>query len=58
MLMDTGAAKSAYERALAIDDSYGPALQAMKEIAKSSSDWEAYAENLITQAETTDDKEE
>ncbi len=58
MLMDMGAAKTAYERALTIDPTYAPALAAMKEIAKSSEDWEAYAEHLITEAETSDDLEE
>lgn len=58
MLMDIGAAKAAYERALDIDSTYGPALQAMKEIARSAEDWDAYAEHLITEAETAEDPEE
>lgn len=57
MLMDTGAARSAYERALSIDANYGPALSAMKEIAKASEDWDGYARFLITEAETADDPE-
>lgn len=58
MLLDMSAAKAAYERALAIDPNYGPALQALKEIAKSGEDWDSYAEHLIAEAEAADDREE
>ena len=58
MLMDREAAKGAYQRALSIDSTYAPALEALKEIARSSEDWENYAEHLITEAETADDPEQ
>lgn len=58
MLGDMSAARAAYQRALEIDPTYPPALQAMKEIAKSSEDWEQYIEHLLTEAETADDDEE
>lgn len=58
MLMDMGAAESAYQRALEIDPTYAPALEALKEIARGKEDWEAYSEYLITEAETSDDEEE
>jgi tetratricopeptide (TPR) repeat protein len=58
MLMDMGAAQTAYQRALGIDPNYGPALQAMKEIARAAEDWDAYAEHLIAEAETAVDAED
>ncbi len=58
MLMDMSAAQGAYQRALEIDPTYGPALQAMKEIAKGAENWDAYSEHLLAEAETTDDLEE
>lgn len=58
MLMDMGAAQQAYQRALEIDPTYGPALQALKDIAKTNEDWDSYSEHLITEAETADDVEE
>ena len=58
MLMDMGAAQTAYQRALEIDRNYGPALQAMKEIARAAEDWDTYAEHLIAEAESSDDAED
>ena len=58
MLMDIDAAKGAYMRALGIDATYPPALAALKEIAKGREDWDAYAEHLTTEAETTQDAEQ
>ncbi|MBN1960214.1 MAG: hypothetical protein JW841_04650 [Deltaproteobacteria bacterium] len=57
MLMDNAAAKAVYERALAIDQTYAPALSALKEIAKNIEDWDSYANYLITEAETAGDTE-
>ncbi len=58
MLMDLAAAKTAYARALEIEPNYGPALQAMKNLAKQSADWDTYAEHVIAEAESTEDIEE
>ncbi|MFC1609369.1 tetratricopeptide repeat protein, partial [Myxococcota bacterium] len=58
MLMDMGAAQTAYQRALEIDPNYAPALQAMKEIARAAEDWDTYAEHLIAEAESADDPED
>lgn len=58
MLSDLAAAKTAYQRALTIESSYGPALASLKEIARSTEDWDHYAEYLITEAETVDDPEQ
>lgn len=58
MLMDLAAAKTAYGRALEIEPNYGPALQAMKNLAKQSADWDTYAEHVIAEAESTEDIEE
>ncbi len=57
MLSDRQAAKSAYERALTIDSAFAPALSALKEISRSSEDWEAYIGYLVTQADTCQDVE-
>ncbi len=58
MLMDMGAAQAAYQRALEIEPNYGPALSALKDIAKANEDWDAYSEYLIAEAESSDDPEE
>ncbi len=58
MLMDLAAAKTAYQRVLEIEPNYGPALQAVKNLAKQSADWDTYAEHVIAEAESTEDIEE
>ncbi|MBI5508893.1 MAG: tetratricopeptide repeat protein [Deltaproteobacteria bacterium] len=58
MLGDMAAARTAYQKAIEIDASYTPALQAMKEIARAAEDWDAYAEHLIAEADSSDDNDE
>jgi len=58
MLGDIGAARTVYQRALEVDPTYTPALQAMKEIARAAEDWDAYAQHLIAEAEASDDTED
>ncbi|MBI3178603.1 MAG: tetratricopeptide repeat protein, partial [Deltaproteobacteria bacterium] len=57
MLMDAAAAQVAYKQALDLDGNYAPALQAMKEIARASEDWDSYVSNLVAEAESADDPE-
>ena len=58
MLLDSGAAREAYTRALAIDPSYLPAIKALKLIHYLDKDFDKYLEMMVQEAEHTEDVEE
>ena len=57
MLMDSGAAKGCYQRALQINPAYVPALAALKDIAAADKDWDTYVRYMVEEAEATEDPE-
>ena len=57
MLMDSGAAKGCYQRALQINPSYVPALAALKDIAANDKDWDTFVRYMVEEAEATEDPE-
>ncbi|MBW1872342.1 MAG: hypothetical protein JRJ19_09765, partial [Deltaproteobacteria bacterium] len=58
MLLDSGAARDAYSKALAIDPSYLPAIKALKLIFYLDKEYDQYLEMMIQEAEHTEDVEE
>ena len=58
MLLDSGAARDAYQKALAIDPSYLPAIKALKLIFYLDKEFNAYLEMMAQEAEHTEDVEE
>ena len=55
MLLDSGAARAAYEQALDIEPSYLPAIQSLKSLAELDKDWDKYLESLVQEAKHTAD---
>ncbi|MGZ6098084.1 MAG: tetratricopeptide repeat protein, partial [Myxococcaceae bacterium] len=55
MLLDVGAAKEAYGRALALDPGHLPAIRALKGIAERERDRGAYLEMLVAEARYVED---
>ncbi|RMG14254.1 MAG: tetratricopeptide repeat protein, partial [Deltaproteobacteria bacterium] len=55
MLLDSSAARRAYEQALEIEPGYLPALQALKNLAELDRDWETYVDTLVQEAKHTED---
>jgi tetratricopeptide (TPR) repeat protein len=55
MLLDVDSAQSAYERALEIDHTHLPSIQALKEIAHRRSRWDDYLKFLRSEASFTED---
>ncbi len=58
MLLDSGAARDSYSKALAIDPSYLPAIKALKLIYYLDKEYDRYLEMMIQEAEHSEDVEE
>jgi tetratricopeptide (TPR) repeat protein len=58
MLLDSGAARGSYGKALSIDPSYLPAIKALKLIHYLDKEYDQYLEMMIQEAEHTEDVEE
>ncbi len=58
MLLDAGAARGSYGKALSIDPSYLPAIKALKLIHYLDKEYDQYLEMMIQEAEHTEDVEE
>ena len=58
MLLDSGAARETYQKALAIDPSYLPAIKALKLIYYLDKEYDDYLEMMAQEAEHTEDVEE
>lgn len=58
MLLDAGAAKTAYHKALMLDAGYLPSLRCLKGLYEFEKDWDNYLQIIIQEAEHTVDVEE
>lgn len=57
MLIDSGSAKTCFQRALEINPAYLPALRSLKGVYELEKDWIAYETTLVQEADKTDEPE-